>query len=168
MSSKDNFEALLVVLSSLSGPSPHVDSEIAYAFRFRPDSDVDPLWSFRSHEARHGYNAAWIAHAPWRNSWNIPAFTASIDAVRALIKQEMPGWIYRVAECSVSDDAWLIPDFNDPVHGAGFLSRFGEKYQRDPLKEFGTDIDRRPSGHPAIAMCMALVTAKIAVMKLEN
>lgn len=90
----------------------------------------------------------------------IPEFTASLDAIKQLILNVLPGWAWGVASCYVSDDAWLSPDFNDPVHGARLLAEFPqEEARRDPLEFLGTDIDLRPPGREAIALYIALVTA---------
>ncbi|BCH33267.1 hypothetical protein MesoLjLc_51970 [Mesorhizobium sp. L-8-10] len=96
-------------------------------------------------------------------------FTGSIDAARLLLKHVLPGWIYRVAECSVSDDAWVIPDFNDPVHGAALQARFQKEAKLDPVEFFGTDVDRRPAGQPALALIEALLLALIFISSpVEN
>lgn len=38
--------------------------------------------------------------------------------------QQLPGWLWRVMSCSVSDDARVTPDFNDPVHGERLRAEF--------------------------------------------
>lgn len=70
----------------------------------------------------------------------------------------------RLATCSVSDDAWLIPDFNCPVHGERLMREFGQ-VEGDPSVYWQerTDIDLRPSGKPAIAMCISILTALEAI-----
>jgi hypothetical protein len=90
----------------------------------------------------------------------IGLFTSSIDAAVSLCKHILPGWIWRVATCSVSDDAWVMPDFNCPIHGERLKRDLPEVWAHlDPLEFLGTDIDLRPSGRPAIALCMAILTA---------
>lgn len=89
-----------------------------------------------------------------------PKFTASLDLTKQLIQRLLPGWAWRVASCCVSDDAWVFPDFNDPIHGPRLLAEFPqEEARRDPLEFLGTDIDLRPPGREAIALCIALLTA---------
>ncbi len=88
-----------------------------------------------------------------------PGFTGSIDQAVRLIRRRLPGWLYRVASCSVSDDAWIAPDFLDPVHGEAFKFVFSDECQRDPVAYLGTDVDLRPPGREAIALCISLVRA---------
>ena len=98
-----------------------------------------------------------------KRSNHAPGYTASVDACILAIRGRMPGWSYRVMECSVSDDAWVIPDFNDPTHGERLRNALPAAAMGDPVEHLGTDIDRRPSGQPALALCMAIVAAHIAV-----
>lgn len=94
--------------------------------------------------------------------WRGPTFfTRSLDAAVALVEQVLPGWTWRVASCHVSDDAWVIPDFNHPVHGERLMREYGQ-VEGDPAAYWQeiTDVDLRPSGRPAIALCLALLRAK--------
>lgn len=89
-----------------------------------------------------------------------PTYTASLDVVVDLIERELPGWAWKVGTCCVSDDAWLVPDFNSPVHG----ERLKRELPFDAMKagdlwDTGIDIDQRPSGRPAIALLLAAITA---------
>jgi hypothetical protein len=85
--------------------------------------------------------------------------SGEIDAARLLFHMAFPGWCYRLAECSVSDDAWVVPDFNHPQHGHEFQRTFPAECQRDPVEWFGTDVDLRPSGRPAQAFCLSMMIA---------
>jgi hypothetical protein len=97
-----------------------------------------------------------------------PSFTESVDTAIGLCERVLPGWIWRVATCSVSDDAWVIPDFNCPVHGERLKCDLPEVWaQRDPLEFLGTDIDLRPSGRAAIALCISVLTAVERINKLK-
>lgn len=89
--------------------------------------------------------------------WN---YTASLDATVALCERVLPGWTWRVATCHVSDDAWVIPDFNHPIHGERLMREFGQ-VEGDPTTYWQeiTDVDLRPSGRPAIALLIALLRA---------
>ena len=91
---------------------------------------------------------------------SVPRLTSSMEATIALINQVLPGWMWKVGTCCVSDDAWLSPDFNCPIHGERLKAELG--YDRikagDPL-DTGVDIDLRPPGRPAIALCIALLEA---------
>lgn len=132
-------KGLLDRLWELDGPSRKIDLEIG------------ALWP----EPRP-FN---LSDRVMRNSLpTCPHFTYSIDAVVRLIKTRLPGWAYKMGTCSVSDDAWLVPDFNDPEHGPRLREEFGPVVPRS-IWDAGIDIDRRPPGSIAIAMCIALVTA---------
>lgn len=87
-----------------------------------------------------------------------PSFTTSLDAAIALVTRLLPGWAWKVGTCCVSDDAWIVPDFNHPVHGDRLKEQFGH-IQSGSIWDTGIDIDLRPSGRPAIALCIALLTA---------
>lgn len=94
-------------------------------------------------------------------------YTGSLDAARAALKALLPGWNYRIAECCVSDDAWVTPDFNHPVYGAALIAEWPEECQRDPVAYLGTDVDRRPPGNPAIALLESVFIALSAQDKLR-
>lgn len=105
----------------------------------------------------------------WRNfctnaEWPLGGYrysspTGSFDTARMLLYQSMPGFCYRVGECCVSDDAWVIPDFNHPEHGARLQEIFPDECKRDPVEWMGSDVDQRPSGRPAIALCRSILLA---------
>lgn len=44
----------------------------------------------------------------------------SIDAIMAEIERDLPGWMMRVAWCSVSSEAWVAPDLNSPLCDSRF------------------------------------------------
>lgn len=87
------------------------------------------------------------------------AFTVSLDAITALIGKELPGWAWKCGTCSVSDDAWLVPDFNCPVHGERLKQEFGHLLTPGSVMDAGIDIDRRPPGNVALALCEAFALA---------
>jgi hypothetical protein len=92
-----------------------------------------------------------------------PEYTASLDAAVALVEKVLPGWWWQIGSCHVSDDARLCPDFGSPVHGERLLQQFGQiEGYSDPSVYWQelTDVDLRPSGRPAIALCLALLRAK--------
>jgi len=95
-----------------------------------------------------------------------PPFTESRDSISRLIARALPGWAYKMGTCSVSDDAWLCPDFNDPVHGPRLMQKFGPITQGSVF-DYGFDIDRRPSGNMALAMCEAFCRAMAAVAEKD-
>lgn len=89
----------------------------------------------------------------------VPAYSTSLDAAVALVNRLLPGWSWRVANCSVSDDAWLLPDFNCPIHGERLRSELRQDIDWTDI----TDVDLRPSGRPALALCISLLVAIEAV-----
>lgn len=87
-----------------------------------------------------------------------PAVTSSIDAAIDLTQKVLPGWAWKVGTCCVSDDAWVTPDFNSPIHGER-LKRESPALKAGDMFDTGFDVDLRPSGRPAIALCIAVLTA---------
>jgi hypothetical protein len=85
--------------------------------------------------------------------------TTNLVAAISMVKRVYPGWSWRVAECSVSDDAWVMPDFNCPEHGARLRSELCQATDWAGI----TDIDLRPSGRNAVALCMSMLKAWKAV-----
>lgn len=85
-----------------------------------------------------------------------PLLTASLDAVVALIGEKLPGWAWKVGACCVSDDGWVVPDFNCPKHGERLRKQFGDFAAGSP-EDTGIDVDKRPSGNPAIALLAAFL-----------
>lgn len=101
-----------------------------------------------------------IKHVPFRN------ITCSRDGISEVIERVLPGWAYKMGTCSVSDDAWLCPDLNDPVHGPRLMQQFGP-VEKGSIWDEGFDIDRRPSGNMALAMCEAFCRAMAAVAEKD-
>jgi len=93
---------LIERLGKATGPDRTLEFYIAFAVRWRPDGES--ARSFAEHEAKHDYATAWIAHAPFRSRWNIPHYTASIDAALTLVPE---GWMWDVAS---SGCAWIMRD----------------------------------------------------------
>lgn len=91
--------------------------------------------------------------------------TTSLDAARLLFRIAFPGWLYRVAECCISDDAWVAPDFQHPQHGKQLQEFYPEECQRDPVEWFGADVDQRPPGRPAQAFCLSMMIAHKKVLE---
>lgn len=90
-----------------------------------------------------------------RLGWGPYPYTSKIDAARGLLDRVLPGWSYRVARCAVSDDAWVIPDFNCPVHGERLRAALRQDIDWSDL----TDVDLRPSGREATALCISILKA---------
>jgi hypothetical protein len=89
------------------------------------------------------------------NGWPAAQCTTNLVEAISMVKRVYPGWSWRVAECSVSDDAWLMPDFNCPEHGARLRSQLCEATDWAGI----TDVDLRPSGRNAVALCISMLKA---------
>jgi hypothetical protein len=89
------------------------------------------------------------------NGWPASQCTTNLVEAISMVKRVYPGWSWRVAECSVSDDAWLMPDFNCPEHGARLRSQLCEATDWAGI----TDVDLRPSGRNAVALCISMLKA---------
>ncbi|AZO29391.1 hypothetical protein [Mesorhizobium sp. M1B.F.Ca.ET.045.04.1.1] len=127
-----------------------------------PDRDIDrelgALWP----EPRP-FN---ISLAAMRNGMPIcPAFTSDLNAAVKLLERILPGFAWKIGTCCVSDDAWVVPDFNCPTHGERLLKEYGKPAPRS-IWDVGIDIDRRPPGNVAIALCLAVVTAYAETLRM--
>jgi hypothetical protein len=83
------------------------------------------------------------------------------------VREKLPGWIWKICSCCVSDDAWVVPDFNDPAHGARLHAEF-DPVVFDSHFDSGFDVDRRPPGNPGRALLDALDLALAALAKREQ
>lgn len=181
--------ALIEKLRGLKGPDREVDAEIMFDLFAVPTGKKDdggpvgylwpedsPSWNFGIRfpgkdrewfdDVRKGSDRETLlierdGALVLMNSLRIPPLTASLDAVTALIERELPGWAWKVGTCSVSDDAWLVPDFNSPEHGERLRHELGYATMKaGDVFDVGIDIDLRPSGRPAIALLIAFLEAK--------
>lgn len=125
-----------------------------------PDENVD-MWMMRTLLGPDRMKWRFLnMNAHWTlGGFRYASPTGSLDACVALLRHAMPGFSYRIAECSVSDDAWVIPDFNDPRYGAKLMDVFPDECKRDPTEWMGTDVDQRPPGRPSIALSLSLMLA---------
>lgn len=100
--------------------------------------------------------------APLSATTHVPSYTLSIDAAVAFCRAQLPGWIWRLCTCSVTDDAWLMPDLADPEHGERLEKLYGHII--DPLSEGpGLDISTAPSGMPALALMICYLEVDTAL-----
>jgi len=93
-----------------------------------------------------------------------PPYTSDpegLGACVALCREVLPGYAWKVGTCCVSDDAWVVPDFNCPAHGDRLREKFGE-IEHGSIWDTGIDIDRRPSGNVCLAFLDGIVSALIA------
>lgn len=131
-------ELLLMVEVATEGDGD-LDRAIAIALGWTPPAMGLPYW-----------------HDEDGNHWTaLPDWSTSIDDALGLVERVLPGWLWRLSSCSVSDDAWVCPDFNHPTFGADFQTRFNGAFGgRDPADAIIeiTDVDRRPAGQPALAL----------------
>lgn len=93
----------------------------------------------------------------------VAAAQGDMNAAVLVVQAELPGWLWRMASCHLSDDAWVQPDFGHPVHGPRLQAEWPLECQRDPLGYLMTDIDLRPAGRPSIALLIAVLCAIKAV-----
>lgn len=138
---------LLEMATSAKGPSAEFD--LALHKRFPPP---------------------WLPKRGRNRRENIPQYTASVDAALSMVSAVLPGWTWRLASCSVSDDAWVCPDFNDPKHGPRFQATFNDAYDgRDPAEVImeATDVARHPPGQPALTLIEAMLRGRIFVAPMS-
>lgn len=122
-----------------------------------PDADIDA-------ELHKLFPPDWLRKRGRYRRENIPQYTASVDAALALVNSQLPGWIWHLCTCSVSDDAWVCPDFNHPIYGQEFQARFNQAFDdRDPAEVIieATDVARHPSGFVALALVEAMLRGMI-------
>lgn len=107
-------DELIERLEKATGPDRDLDFSIAHAARWRPQN-IESKQSFEEHEAKHGYETAWVAHAPYRLRWNVPSYTASIDAAMMLIEpNEKMSVLQEVLEI-VAQRGWHVERFESYV-----------------------------------------------------
>ena len=133
-----------------TGPDREIDFKIGFATGWRRDihdgNDMIIDWEGNMFPDHYGSM--------------LPSVTESLDAITALIERELPGWAWKVGTCSVSDDAWLTPDFNCPMHGDRLKRELGyDRMKPGDLLDVGIDIELRPSGRAALALCAAFCRA---------
>lgn len=136
---------LIARVEGLKGPDREVDAHVAvaiYGGARIDDGGKYPGWWFTD----------------LTEHLKAPRYTASIDAVVALIERELPGWWWKCGTCCVSDDACIAPDFNSPKHGERLKAQFFPLVPGSEL-DAGFDVDRRPPGNVAIALLEAFLRA---------
>jgi hypothetical protein len=134
----DELSAILDRIDALTGPDRGVDQDLFCALGLAPADEQGIV-----------------------NAARAPAYTASLDATVALIRQVLPGWAWSTGECFVSDDGWVKPDYGSPKDGARLLATLPHPTSRS-LWDDGFWGDRATVGHPAIALLGAFVEGVIA------
>ena len=157
-----DLHALRARVQAATGPDRELDEAIMAAFYVREKRHIG---AFEYPGGVPVYDDVWVD--PKTDKWVSTGafdFTRSIDDAVALIKRTLPGWIWKTCECSVSDDGWVCPDFIHPVYGERLHREIGPFESRSVWDE-GFDVDRRPSGNPALALLEAMIEAKIALQE---
>lgn len=165
---------LINMLAAAPGPCRWLDAKIDAALRIGAEkmygnpSGYDWAWAnfptWSHHKNQRGMCGLQHDNGDLGLIWESLPFTASLDAARTLVRNALPGWAYRVASCCVSDDAWVQPDFNCPTHGARLLSELNPAVDWVGL----TDVDLRPSGREAIALCIAVLRGILSSQQREH
>lgn len=157
-----SYAELLARVKALTGPDREVDAELynmlvceAGRIAFKVQD-----WSSEPGSRLPRYHDGWLAGHSTTDKYadGLERYTGSIDAAIALVERVLPGWAWKFGTCCVSDDAWLTPDFNSPIHGERLQAEF-PNLVAGSLWDRGVDIDRRPAGNVPLAIITALLTA---------
>jgi len=148
-------DSIIERLEKAEGGDRELDCWIGYVADLREDD-----MSWRGKIDKFGIDHAVAAATGYSNVWRsvLPYYTSSMNAAITLVETMLPGWAWKVGTCCVSDDAWVTPDFNSPIHGERLKREFPD-LKAGSVFDTGVDIDLRPSGRPAIALCIAVLTA---------
>lgn len=148
MISPDTLDALIARLEKAEGPDREIDILLTELLISPSEAELHRIYSLEAYR-----------------------FTHSVDASLALAERVLPGWTWRVASCSVSDDAWVCPDFNHPELGKQFHEMFDGAFEgRDPAEAIyeATDVDQRPPGRPALALVKSTLRGLTILRALSN
>jgi len=158
---------MLERVESATGPDREIDCALAELFGLVDEAHCKSWCAMdgRTDITREMFVRAWSKH-----------YTESIDAAVALCERLLLGWGWSVCRCCVSDDARVWPDYNSPEHGERLRREFplpAERYPETNARgateltwgpyDEGFDIDRRPPGNVALALCQAILEAKIYI-----
>ena len=155
MATAKEWIALAKRCEEATGPGREIDVEIALAI------DLHPLGLQRLREIIHmwGTTAEFVSDLTIGNAWArmLPSYTASLDAITALMRTELPGWMVRVQWCGLSAEAWVAPDLNSPVLAAEI--RADEARWHDYADR--NEVELRPGSEQAaiLALCAAFCRA---------
>jgi hypothetical protein len=144
--------SLIERLEKTTGPDRELDARIHAAINWARRADVTFKFypGLRSYQVFCG-EATGADEAPCD-------YTASIDAAVTLVPN---GFAWKIGTCCVSDDAWVVPDYNSPIHGDRLRKELGEPVYGS-IWDNGIDVDQRPPGRVAIALCIAALKAREA------
>ena len=149
-----DYSDIIERLEKADGPSRELDGRVWVAAN--PDDLI--IGNPRHHgQGMVQFSGGGFAHDRFKVS---EPYTASLDAAIALVERLLPGWGWRIGTCYISDDAFLFPDCNCPVHGERLMKEFGSQFS--PGEEWSdlTDVDLRPPRKTlAIALLISLFTA---------
>ncbi len=94
------------------------------------------------------------------------ALSGSVNAAVAFVRCVLPGWGWSIGVCSVSDDAYMFPDFNCPVHGERLKAELTPLFFGEEWADM-TDIDQRPPGNPARALVLSALAALALIERVD-
>lgn len=101
----------------------------------------------------------------WQGMKNVPAFTASVDAARALVKRSLPDWWVTSGLCSLSGHASIGPDYNGSA-----AERLKAEFPPECFDHGGFDADLGPGDGPhreCLAIIACILSAKLAALGIE-
>lgn len=118
-------QSLITRVEAGSGSDRQLDADICVALRYAPGTNKDKI--FKRNEFDAGYFFATNKHG-FARKLGAPHLTSSLDAIRALFKKRLEGWIVRIddhtrarAVCQVLGDDKMFFTKHPDVHRA-FLS----------------------------------------------
>ena len=157
MTSKAEWLALAKRCENATGSDRELDTLIGVAINLHPDGafplrETVPLYKT---SAEFAADNAERYTSIWRTA--LPRYTASLDAITALIERDLPGWMIRVQWCGVSAEAWVAPDLNDG--GCPQIYRDNAERWHDYAER--NEVEIRPGSREAAirALCAAFCRA---------
>lgn len=93
-----------------------------------------------------------------RTSGVAKALNGDLQAAIEMFDEVLPGWVYKVCRCHLSDDAWVVPDRGAPKHAERFRAVLGDVAARSEW-DLGFDVDLRPprGPYPGAALLIATI-----------
>ena len=155
MTTVATWKELALRIEAATGPAASIDDAIWWKINLASSVYREVNGERQSDVTMGRFIPDWRPLSPYNVASEL---TRSLDKIVSLIERKLPGWAWKVGTCSVSDDAWLVPDFNCPTHGARFREQFGP-FESGSIWDTGIDIDRRPPGNVALALCQAFCEA---------
>lgn len=167
-----DLRALLERVEAATGPDRELDGDICEALGLLPVGAfrlIDPIiGTARTGRFATGACTYWIA----------PEITASLDAAVALIGNQLPGWWWTIGYCVLTNDAMIAPAGSRALGmGDALYAMVGADYRAGPASQKlldehpeldgGIDV-ARVGGNVALALCQALLRAKIKLAEVST